>query len=1003
MIFRVLLLVIFLLFSGSGHGQNYIFNRLTIGEGLLSNHVLCVWQDSTGYLWIGTQGGLQRFDGISMRTVLDERVDQILTDSAGTVWIRSGGRVATLNTSNFSVRYVAYQGDKEVYGPFKVWLRKDDAGRVFLVYVGKNCQYLGSDGRFSPRSGPFTLPDSLLVTDVVPDTRLDRYWVLSRNDFGFWDKKTRSYHSGSQSHDPMLASRKLPPVIQRLFIDRKSRYWMVATGPSRTRFFCFDRASGKFTTDTLGMNGGDASDLYEVYGFGNYEDSIVVAYGMNYFRGHHGKSFIDLRSPGSNPYGIHFNSIAGIFQDREGMLWVATDNGLYYTAGNKNQYTHILFSQEKRRASISSLLPDRQNRLWIGTWGRGTFVLSNEFSNPQIEPVAAFNNLGDPMQRVLALYEDRRGDVWAGCDQGRIALYHTGSKTATLYAPKAFENSSVTQIAGDKAGKLWIGLRNGDIWVHDPSLPFSDKNLKKAFALGGAVNRMLFLPDGLLWAAVTGKGLYIINAQHERLVHTIDLAKTGNSYIAGIRDIMPLNDSLVMVAGERLGTINTKTYTVRFDNAHTGRLAGTIFALGKDQNQHIWLGGASGIYKLNPSTKMLTKYSQQDGLLTIHSNSYVPERSATLKNGRLAFGGNQHLVIFDPNEYKTSPRPPDVTITGFQLNNRYLSLDSLLRPGAITLPYTHNSFRIDFAAISFAQRERTTYEYKMDGLDADWMILPSGGHVSYNFLPDGRYTFSVRAKNEQGEYSPKTTTLELRIKPPFWKTIWFYLLVASLTACVLFFLHRLRVEKLLHIEKVRNRLARDLHDDMGSTLSTINILSSMALDQKSLDEAKSKQYLTTISQSTHQMMEAMDDIVWSINPVNDSMARILARMKETAGAVLEPQQIDYRFETEPSVAELHLSMESRREIFLIFKEALNNIVKYAGCSLVTVGLSRKAAQLMLTIADNGVGFDMPQPGSTVRGNGLKNMQIRAGNVNGTLTVVSKPGDGTTITLWMPIA
>jgi ligand-binding sensor domain-containing protein/two-component sensor histidine kinase len=1005
MIFRALLIVISLLVSSYARGQNYIFNRLTIGEGLLSNHVLCVWQDETGYLWIGTQSGLQRFDGISMRTVLEERVDQMLEDAAGRVWIRSGSRVGILNVHNFSVHDVTYEGSKEVYGPFKVWLRKDDAGRIFLIHVGQNCQYYNAgEGVFTRNNNPFSLPDSLRITDVVPDPRAARYWVLSRNDFGYWDKKTKSYHSRSRSNpsDPMLGNRQLPPVIARLYIDGKRRYWMVATEPSGSRFFCFDGNKGTFSQDTLGMNnGGDG--FFEVYGFGSYEDSITVAYGLNYFRGHHGKSFADLRSPINNPYGIHFNSIAGIFQDKEGILWVATDNGLYSTAGNRNKYTHILLSQEKHRASISSLLADRQNRLWIGTWGRGAFLLTNESDNAKVAPLEAFNRLGAATQRILSFCEDTGGNVWAGCDQGRIARYEADSKKAALYAPKVFENSGVRQIVKDRTGKLWIGLQNGSIWTHDPSQPFSDTTLRKLFSLGGPVSRMVFLPGDKLWVAVTGKGICIIDAKNATLLHTMDIQKVGSSYIAGLRDILPVSDSLVFIAGERLGTVNPHTYKVSFDYGHTGKLSGTLFALQKDRNGNIWVGGATGIYKINPLTKVLTKYSQQDGIVTIHNNSYVPERSVALANGRLAFGGNQHLVIFDPDEYKTTLRPPNVTITGFQLNNQYLSVDSLLGPGTIVLPYTHNSFRIDFAAISFAHRERITYEYKMEGLDDDWLKLTRGGQVNYNFLPHGRYRFMVRAKNEQGDYSPTTTSLGLRINPPFWKTIWFYLLVAVVTGFVLFYLHRLRVQKLLHIEKVRNRLARDLHDDMGSTLSTINILSSIALQQNSLDEAKRKQYLTTISQSTHQMMEAMDDIIWSINPVNDSIGRIVARMKETAGSVLEPKQIDYRFETDPAVLELHLSMESRREIFLIFKEALNNIVKYAACSLVVVELSKKGSELMLTISDDGVGFTVPQPGSTVRGNGLKNMHIRAANVKGKLSVDSEPGKGTAVNLLLPIA
>lgn len=337
------------------------------------------------------------------------------------------------------------------------------------------------------------------------------------------------------------------------------------------------------------------------------------------------------------------------------------------------------------------------------------------------------------------------------------------------------------------------------------------------------------------------------------------------------------------------------------------------------------------------------------------------------------------------------------------LNDRYLPADSLSRLATITLPYSHSALGIDFAAINFSQRGKLSYEYKLEGQDTEWVTLTSSPGVRYHFLPHGQYSFLVRAKNEQGEYSPTVTSLNLRIRPPFWKTIWFYALVTLAIGSILFYLYRIRLQKLLHVEKVRNRLARDLHDDMGSTLSTINILSNMALQQESLDPGKNKQYLDTISKSTHQMMEAMDDIVWSINPVNDSMAKIIARMKETAGTVLEPAQIEYRFEVDPDVPDLHLAMEVRREIFLIFKEALNNIVKYAGCSMVIFKFSKKAPDLVLTISDNGTGFETSAAGSATRGNGLRNMQHRAANAGGKLVVTSQPGTGTSIGLSVPIA
>lgn len=267
MIFRTLLFAVFLVVSQPLMGHNYIFNRLTISDGLLSNNVLSIWRDSTGYLWIGTQSGLQRFDGLTMRTVLTERVDQILPDGPETLWIRSGSRVGILNTNNFSIRYLTYEGEQTVYGTYKIWLRKDPEGHVFLVHRGYNCQSPDpAKQTFSRSANPFQLPDSLQITDIVPDPGKKRYWVLSRNDLGYWDYLSRKYYSRSAQpvSDPLLANRDLPKTVNRLFIDTKSRYWMTAENAGQTQILCFDSNRRAFTRDTLRAHVSDPADIYEI-------------------------------------------------------------------------------------------------------------------------------------------------------------------------------------------------------------------------------------------------------------------------------------------------------------------------------------------------------------------------------------------------------------------------------------------------------------------------------------------------------------------------------------------------------------------------------------------------------------------------------------------------------------------------------------------------------------------------------------------------------------------
>jgi signal transduction histidine kinase len=218
-------------------------------------------------------------------------------------------------------------------------------------------------------------------------------------------------------------------------------------------------------------------------------------------------------------------------------------------------------------------------------------------------------------------------------------------------------------------------------------------------------------------------------------------------------------------------------------------------------------------------------------------------------------------------------------------------------------------------------------------------------------------------------------------------------------AGLIYLAHRMRVRQLMEMEKVRGRIARDLHDDMGSTLSTINILSEMAKMKVSKDTEKTSEYISKISDNSNRMMEAMDDIVWSINPMNDSMQRISARMREFATSVLEAKDIEVIFRVDEKVKDLRLDMESRRDFFLIFKEAVNNIAKYSQARNAEIEITVHAHRLVMQIKDNGIGFDVQEADS---GNGLTNMRKRAESLRGHLTIDSVPGIGTKVRLEAPL-
>ena len=343
--------------------------------------------------------------------------------------------------------------------------------------------------------------------------------------------------------------------------------------------------------------------------------------------------------------------------------------------------------------------------------------------------------------------------------------------------------------------------------------------------------------------------------------------------------------------------------------------------------------------------------------------------------------------------------PPHIVITDFKVLNQTLPLDSLLKLNQVQLPNEQNTFSISYSLSSTLQHDTIIYYHKLEGADPDWIRTPLPQTVNYILLPPGSYTFLVKAESRNKLFQTAITRVPIVIRIPFWLTGWFILGCCCLFSGIIYYLHRQSINRILAIEALRQKVARDLHDDMGSVLSTINILSLMAKDKLRDDPLKVSEYLTKISDNSTRMMETMDDIVWSINPANDNMDKVIARMRAFATEVLEAQNADLRFTIAPEVEHVNLNMEQRQDLFLIFKEVVNNAAKYAGPTQVLISLVLLKDSLQLSVQDNGIGFIVDEADS---GNGLNNMRKRTLQLGGEIHIQSKPGSGTTIQLKIPV-
>lgn len=306
-------------------------------------------------------------------------------------------------------------------------------------------------------------------------------------------------------------------------------------------------------------------------------------------------------------------------------------------------------------------------------------------------------------------------------------------------------------------------------------------------------------------------------------------------------------------------------------------------------------------------------------------------------------------------------------------------------------------------------RDSNAYEYKLEGIDRGWTTFTRTLLSSYYQLPGGRYSILIRRKDSKAV----VRKLVIEVHPLVWQKWWFlpsiYLLTFLLFASGLYFAYLYRLHQQIRLQHTRDRIARDLHDDMGSYLSSISILSQTAHRSAVKDPAKTQATLDRIGQTARQVMDSMGDIVWSINPDHDSMAQVIARMTDVASRLFaddadQTTQVALEMDVSEEVRQLSLSAECRRDFFLIYKEAITNVARYAQASRVQVRLRREGGWLDLMVQDNGRGFDPQNPArlNPSGGNGLRNMQTRATLLNGTLRIESEMGQGTTVVLRFPV-
>ncbi len=981
------------------------FENLTVEDGLSHPNVRAIVQDRFGFMWFGTEDGLDRYDGYTMveyknnpadsHSIPDHHIQCLLPDDNGVLWIGTGG--GGLSSFDASTgRFSRHGLDNEyVYA-----LRIDHNGILWVGATDLNA--------FDRKTKRFiTLEDTLLMLRgaVIRSLYEDKAGVLWIGTWfrGLYEIERDRRRVANFRHDPNDSRSLSENHVISIFEDSQGGHWFgTYTGglnkldPQTGKFLRFpwrpDHATGLNDNTIRAMYEDRAGNLWLCTSGGGLNILNTKTGEVRYITH-------DVRKPAS----VIGDHIYAICKGTSGIVWIGADGGIskYNPAKDKFPLVRVGDESGRIREPAGPLHEDRGGTLWIVHNSGGEVT---EFNRRQqhvrFHPFEPQNPHGLMTRYVSRIYEDRRGSIWFGSIGSGVCRLDTRTGLFKTFKLESSDSSragnSASAFCEDSNGNLWIGVSRGLV-AYDP--------VQQSFTYHGDyatiprrdpavhdVQSIIEERDGTLWLGTEFSGLIKYDPSRGILAHFEHDQRESNS----------LNNNYVRVIFKDkrgrlwLGTIgggldlfDSKTSSFQHLTERDGLLSNIVHAVLEDARGNLWIVSPKGISCFNPDSRTLHNYDAGDGI------SGLGESAIMSRTGEIVIGSVRGLYVFHPDSVSDNPHIPNVVLTDFSVLNEPFPLPQPLHTTKeIVLDHTQNFISFEFAALDFVAPQKNQHAYMLEGVDNDWIKIGTRRRANYTHLDPGTYIFRVRGSNNDGVWNDVGTSVAIIITPPFWQTWWFRVFAILFFVGLLTLAYNYRVNKLLEVERVRLRIARDLHDELGSNLSAIALAGRMVQEGANLTDEQ-RHRLSEISESATQTADTMREIVWFINPEHDGPEILLLKMKDVAAAMLGGMNLS--FHCSPDVFDVRLDVERRRHLFLIYKEILNNIVKHARARNVEVRLERTGGQFRMYVADDGCGFD---PAQIFTGNGLANLRSRAAAIGAELEIATLPGHGTTITLLM---
>lgn len=1004
-----LLAIYYCQFISGQTGLNFL--RLGVNEGLSQNSVREIFQDKQGFMWIGTGDGLNRYDGIQIRKYrqsIRDRSDKrfpgkilngkIHQDKNGNLWMMVDGQLVQMNLATETFRVIKQIGRDLEYGIMGL-----NGDEVFIA----NASRVQVVNTRSKSVQELQLPDVFGMH--MPDDRTVQ--LLFRKDNAIYQFNYRTKQEQllyRQGNDQLHSFAQFSSSILIIAGNRLSDFCLTRRSIISS-YQLPDSPQYRIQSPLAKTPDGDIITVLPSKGIAIIDSSTGT--------------FTRYANRENDPYSLSSNLVYSATIDHSNNLWLGTEGGGISLTSLKPQLFSS-FPDARQTRDESSLLMvkslyHRDGKIYAGTYARGLYIINRHTLQHKV--VFAPPHKNDPaFSGVFFIREDNKGRIWlnagnrmgiADPDNGvfllstSIEYIRKGNRHNILQCFTQIDSSRY--IAGTVQSTYLIEEKNNQLLVTDLG-QFKPE-------LEGDIQTIFSKPNGeIIVGKGEGKGLVLLrlNQLNQPEIISTDLHGLTVKYVH--RDEFRQAFWYATNVGIVIQKDGSDSRTV-IDEVN-GLSNDFIYSIIPEDNHAYWISTNKGINRISleknsfVEIKGVEQYAIQHGLQSNEFNTGAYFRDSNL----IFFAGVTGVNWFDHRSFFNRSFNARTYITDLLINETPFSTDTAVNfLHQVKLKHNENNLLVKFATLDYTNAAVNQYLYRLVGYDKSWISAGKTPEARYSKLPHGSYSFEIMSSNSEGVWSSPVTLLNITLSPPFWLTLWFRIaVVLTMTGIIIYvvkqFLKRkmekqLRaIEQQLAVNNERLRISRDMHDELGTGLSKIALLSEVGKNHQATDH--NKKIIHEISHTSRGLADKMGEIIWTLNPQNDTLGNLLAYLKEYIYETTDSLPVSVSFRYPESIPEISLRHMQRQQLMLVTKEAINNALKHSNATHILFQLSIEDGFLSFTLKDNGTGLnhETQQQQKNGKKNGLVNMKVRMEQISGHFSIWSAPGEGTEIQYSIPI-